>query len=92
MFPPSEPWRPALRWEAPAGQLLDRVVNALPADQTWEFIVFGSAPLQLGLDASFVSADVDIIAGTGSDETERQLDAARLLKGQQEFYVEVVPL
>lgn len=91
MFPPTERWHPAISWEAPAGQLLDRVVNALPADRTWSIIVFGSAPLQLGLDTTFVSGDVDITMETTDDEVTPHLAAARLLKEHSKFYVEVVP-
>lgn len=76
--------------------MLDRVVAALPADRAWKLIVFGSAPLQLGLDQSFVSGDVDITMDSTtvftSDEVEGHLANARLLKEQsKQFYVEVVP-
>jgi hypothetical protein len=91
MFPPSERWQPAISWDAPAGRLLDQVVDALPANKEWPLIVFGSAPLQLGLDSAFVSADVDITMEVSRDEVEVHLAAARMLKGHREFYVEVVP-
>lgn len=89
MYPPTERWHPTIRWETPAGKLLDRALDALPADRSWELIVFGSAPLQLGLDPSFLSADVDVICEAG--DLEIHLSRAKLLKGQSEFYVEVVP-
>lgn len=93
MFPPSKRWHPEVCWSSPAGQLLDRVVAVLPAGQTWKIIVFGSAPLQLGLDHTFVSADVDLTMEMEffSDEVEHRLAEAQMLKGQQDFYVEVVP-
>lgn len=90
MFPPTEPWHPKINWDAPAGRLLDEVVSALPPDQKWNLLVFGSAPLQLGLDPLFLSGDVDVIASQA--ETEGHLAAAKLLKEQRKFYVEVVPL
>lgn len=73
--------------------MLDRVVAVLPAERTWKLIVFGSAPLQLGLDETFVSADVDITMDYPEDDVavERCLNEAQMLKGQQDFYVEVVP-
>jgi len=89
MFPPFEPWRPELDWNAPAGRLLDEVVAALPSGRKWNLIVFGSAPLQLALDSSFLSGDVDVIASEADAETH--LAAASLLKDQRKFYVEVVP-
>ena len=72
--------------------MLDRVVAALPADRTWSLIVFGSAPLQLGLDVTFVSGDVDITMDFPGDEVEAHLSKAQMLKEQSsKFYVEVVP-
>lgn len=93
MFPPSEKWHPEVRWNSPAGKMLDRVVAVLPAERAWKLIVFGSAPLQLGLDETFVSADVDITMEYPDEDVtvERCLNEAQMLKGQQDFYVEVVP-
>ena len=72
--------------------MLDRVVAALPADRTWNLIVFGSGPLQLGLDQTFVSGDVDITMDFPGHEVERHLAKAGMLKEQSsDFYVEVVP-
>jgi len=36
-------------------------VDALPANRKWEIIVFGSSPLQLGVDSRFLSGDVDVL-------------------------------
>lgn len=82
-----------MRWDSPAGKMLDRVVAVLPVERTWKLIVFGSAPLQLGLDETFVSADVDITMEYPDEDVavERCLNEAQMLKGQQDFYVEVVP-
>jgi len=80
-----EPWRPTLNWETPAGRVLDRLVQALPADRPWKIILFGSAPLQLALDHTFLSGDVDIIPAIDVDDYCRQ---AGLLKGQTPLYVE----
>src|SRR5947209_9012141 len=80
-----EPWRPTLNWETPAGRVLDRLVQALPADRPWKIILFGSAPLQLALDHTFLSGDVDIIPAMDVDDYCRQ---AGLLKGQTPLYVE----
>ncbi len=89
MFPPREPWQPQLNWAAPAGRLLDRVVAALPPERAWEIIVFGSAPLQLGLDPGFVSGDVDLIADLA---IEPFLGLAGLLKEQCPFYADLCQL
>lgn len=78
-------WRPELNWNAPAGRVLDRLAAALPRNQQWRVIVFGSAPLQLAFDASFISADVDVIS---PDAIEKHLAAAELLKGSAEIYID----
>lgn len=80
-----QPWRPQLDWEAPAGRVLDRLVTALPTTQPWEIIVFGSSPLQLGVDSGFLSGDVDVIP---NEDITTYCERAGLLKGQTEIYVE----
>ena len=34
-----QPWRPQLDWSAPAGRVLDQLVEALPANRKWEILV-----------------------------------------------------
>src|SRR5437763_3783314 len=80
-----QPWRPALNWDTPAGRVLDRLVEALPLDRSWKIILFGSAPLQLALDPTFLSGDVDIIPPVDVDDYCRR---AGLLKGQADIYIE----
>ncbi|MCI0536686.1 MAG: hypothetical protein L0Z50_15825 [Verrucomicrobiales bacterium] len=57
----AQPWRPQLNWDTPAAEVLDRFVDALPSNLPWRVIVFGSSPLQLGVDPTFLSGDVDVI-------------------------------
>ena len=80
-----QPWQPNLDWNAPAGKVLDRLVQALPENRTWQVIVFGSSPLQLGLDSAFVSGDVDVIP---QEDISVFCQAAGLLKGQCPIYIE----
>ena len=80
-----QPWRPQLDWSAPAGHVLDQLVAALPANRQWEIIVFGSSPLQLGVDSHFLSGDVDVIPDR---DVTAHCDRAKLLKGQAAIYVE----
>ena len=56
-----QPWRPQLDWSAPAGRVLDQLVEALPASRTWEITVFGFSPLQLGAGSRFRSGDAEVI-------------------------------
>lgn len=80
-----QPWRPELDWSAPAGQVLDQLVAALPSNRTWEIIVFGSSPLQLGVDSRFLSGDVDVIP---DEDITAHCQRAGLLKGQAPIYIE----
>lgn len=80
------PWRPQLDWSAPAGRVLDQLVDALPpSDYKWDIIVFGSSPLQLGIESRFLSGDVDVIA---NGDITPYCEKAGLLKGQAPVYVE----
>lgn len=49
-----------LDWESDAGRLIDRLTASLPATPRREINVFGSAPLQLLVERSFLSAEVDL--------------------------------
>ncbi len=92
MFPPKEPWRPELNWDTQAGRALTKVLEYLPRDRAWQINVFGSAPLQMGLEPGFASADVDIF--TRDDWRSVMLsaiDAAGLAKHETQFYVQCVP-
>ena len=82
----AEPWRPEINWDTPAGRVLDQLAKALPSTRPWKIIVFGSSPLQLGIDATFLSADVDVIPAADIEEYCRQ---AKLLKGQADVYVDL---
>jgi len=82
----AEPWRPEINWDTPAGRVLDQLVKALPPTRPWTIIVFGSSPLQLGIDSTFLSADVDVIPAGDIEEHCRQ---AKLLKGQTEIYIDL---
>lgn len=81
----NESWRPEINWQTPAGQVLDKLVDCLPGDRPWRIIVFGSSPLQLAVDPTFLSADVDVIP---SADIEVFCRSAGLLEGQTRIYVE----
>src|SRR5881296_3414633 len=81
-----ESWRPEINWDTPAGRVLDKLVDSLPPSRPWRIIVFGSSPLQLTVDPTFLSADVDVIA---SENIETFCRAAGLLEGQAPVYIEL---
>lgn len=83
-----QPWQPDLQWEAPAGQLLQALALTLPTDRHFSITVFGSAPLQLGIEPSFQSADVDIFS---SDDLRGWIESAGLGEGQSAFYIQQSP-
>jgi hypothetical protein len=82
----NESWHPQIDWETPAGRLLDLLVKALPANREWRIIVFGSSPLQLGVDSTFLSGDVDVIP---LGDIEPFCQTAGLLEGQRSVYLEI---
>jgi len=77
-------------WQTNAGRLLDRLVAKLPSAPRLEINVFGSAPLQLFIERTFVSEDVDLFATEdGWLLLERFVTEQAWGKGQTEFYIQV---
>ncbi|MDB6058135.1 MAG: hypothetical protein JWO95_1979, partial [Verrucomicrobiales bacterium] len=60
-------WGAEVDWSAPAGQLLKQFAASLPTDRPFHFTVYGSAPLQLTVDRTLLSADVDIFSDDDED-------------------------
>lgn len=81
-------WSPQINWATPAGQLLNELLAHLPRDREIEITVFGSAPLQLGLDATFQSGDVDIF---GPEDFTPIIQQAGLSKTGERMYIEQTP-
>lgn len=81
-------WNPVIGWDTPAGELLLRLASLLTDSGEFQITVFGSAPLQLTLDRSFLSGDVDIFS---TDDFTGLIAKAGLGKGQAEFYIEQTP-
>jgi hypothetical protein len=77
-------------WHASAGRLLDRLLLALTSNPKLEIIVFGSAPLQLLVERTFVSEDIDLF--TPEDHwahLEALVAREHLGKDQTDFYIRV---
>ncbi len=86
---PQLPWTPTIKWDSPAGQVLRKFAAAVNqsefASNLVSLTVFGLAPLQLGLDTEFVSADVDVFS---SIDFRGLIERAGLGKSQTPLYVE----
>ncbi len=79
-----------LDWSGNAGQRLDQLARQLPAQPRLEIIVFGSAPLQLMIDRSFLSEDIDVSPPEDAyDSLTKLVEAQGWAKGQSDFYIQV---
>src|SRR5271163_2279139 len=77
-----------LNWDTPNGQLLKTFIRGLPQDHPIVLNVFGSTPLQMRLDPSFLSGDVDMFT---SEDLSGILKDLRLGKEHTTPYIELVP-
>jgi hypothetical protein len=77
-----------LNWDAPNGQLLRRFIDGLPKDRPIILNVFGSTPLQLRLDPTFLSNEAIVFSSEGLRPYVRAMQRGN---GQTEPYIEFVP-
>ncbi len=77
-----------LNWDTPNGQLLKTFIEKLPQDRPIVLNVFGSTPLQMRLDPSFLSGDVDMFT---SEDLSSHLEKMKLGKAHSKPYIELVP-
>jgi hypothetical protein len=80
-------WGGSIDLSAPAAEMLKKLAAALPADRHFSITVFGSAPIQLFVDSSLTSGDVDIFSD--AEELDQYVRDAKLDQGQAEFYFQV---
>jgi hypothetical protein len=77
-------------WSAKAGRQLDALARALPPHPKLDLTVFGSAPLQLLVDGSFLSEDVDLSSPEeNGDFLEKFVAEKGWAKGQSDYYIQV---
>lgn len=83
-------WLKQINWQTPAAVALRTLFAKLPCDQHFHITLFGSSPLQLGLEESFLSADVDLF-GTYDDREflTEIVEQAGLSKNEERLYVQV---
>ena len=86
-------WTSQISWDTPAGRTLKLLFAKLSAGGDYSITLFGSSPLQLGVESGFTSADVDLFADASDErhaEVEAAVKAAGLAKEQgAEPYVQV---
>jgi len=79
-----------IAWRSPAGRRLDDFARSLPPKPKLDITVFGSASIQLFVDQTFLSGDIDLF---GSEESYDFLldfvDAQGWTKEKADFYVQV---
>ena len=84
-------WQPEIDWQTPAGRALRSLIAALPPGREFDLTLFGSSPLQIGIEPTFTSADIDLFA---TDEQTEEVKAAVRRAGLEksdggEIYVQV---
>ncbi|HAB18279.1 MAG TPA: hypothetical protein DCE44_17780, partial [Verrucomicrobiales bacterium] len=80
-------WGGSVRLNTPAGELLRKLVAALRPDQPREITIFGSAAIQVRVDATLTSADVDLFSDF--EELGLVVENARLDQKHSQFYLQV---
>lgn len=81
------PWTEQVDWDTSAGRVLRRLCAALPREREWALTLFGSSPLQLALEPTFRSLDVDLFTSDFGESDVPVADAiarAGLSKEQTE--------
>ena len=82
-----ESWAGSINLATRAVELLRKIVGVLPQDRQFAITVFGSAPLQICVDSSLTSADVDVFSDF--EELRELVDRAGLGQEKTKFYVQV---
>jgi len=60
-------WRGEIDWNTVAGKFLQKFLSLLPPEQHFQITLYGSAPLQLTLDRTLLSGDIDLFANDEHD-------------------------
>ncbi len=80
-------WAGSINLNTRAAELLRRLVEVLPQGRQFEITVFGSAPLQITVDSSLTSADVDVFSDF--EHLREIVDNAGLGQADSTFYIQV---
>ena len=80
-------WAGSANLEAPAAALLRRLAAALPQTREFAVTVFGSAPIQIMIDSSLTSADVNVFSDF--EHLGEVVEQAGLSENKSPFYIQV---
>jgi hypothetical protein len=80
-------WAGSIDLTTRAGQLLQQLIAVLPQDRSFEITVFGSAPLQIMIDAALNSADVDLFSDW--EDLRGFVERAGMAQDRAAFYIQV---
>jgi hypothetical protein len=83
----TEPWSRQFNLETPAGNVLKKLVSALPSDRDVRITLFGSSPLQISICAELLSGDVDLFSD--EEELSKWITRAGLGDQQNRPYIQV---
>jgi hypothetical protein len=72
-------WRGEIDWNTPAWRLLEKLLKQLPTNRHFSFTIYDSALLQMTIDRTLLSGDVDIFSNDDDDVStmirEQKLDS-----------------
>ena len=80
-------WAGSIDLTTRAAELLRKLAAALPQDREFTITVFGSAPIQICVDSTLTSADVDVFSDF--EHLREIADKAGLGQDKAAFYVQV---
>lgn len=79
-----------IAWQSPAGKRLDDFARSLPSRPKLDITVFGSASIQLFVDQTFLSADIDLFGSEESYDLLLDFVASQgWTKEKADFYIQV---
>ena len=80
-------WTNTVDLETPAGVALKKLTAQLPKDRSYRITLFGSAPIQITVEPSLLSADVDLFCD--EEDLNEYVRRAGLDRDHSDFYIQV---
>lgn len=82
-----ESWAGSIDLNTPAVRLIEKLIQELPDAGDFKITLFGSAPIQIAVDSSLTSADVDLFSDF--EALGEIVNRAKLSQDDAEFYIQV---